>query len=134
MKKEDIKRFMPVAIFATFLMILYNVYAFNQKHWEIHTVIFPALRPLFASLILGGFPVIVLWIFRFTYRKFWVYLLTNIILDFMFAVFPVHFIFQDVLGIYTLINIASWERWLLFVAEAVIIYGYFKWQDQIYRA
>lgn len=134
MKKESIKRYMPVAIFATMLMMLYNVYSFNEKHWEIHEAIFPALRPLFASGILGGFPVITLWIFHFTYRKFWIYLLTNIVLDFMFAVFPVHFILQDVLGIYKLNNISSWERWLLFVAEAVIIYGYFKWQENIHRS
>lgn len=60
LKKEEIKRYMPAAIFATLLMVLYNVYAFNEKHWEIHEVIFPSLRPTFASGILGGFPVVTL--------------------------------------------------------------------------
>lgn len=129
LKKEDIKRYMPVAIFATFLMMMYNVYAFNEKHWVINVAIFPSLRPLFASGILGGFPVITLWIFHFTYGRFWLYLTANIILDFMFAVFPIHYLFQDVLGIYTLIKITSWGRFVLFVILSVIIYGYFKWQD-----
>ncbi|WP_251550292.1 hypothetical protein [Neobacillus muris] len=130
LKKEDIKRFMPAAIFATFLMVLYNVYAFNEKHWVINEAIFPSLRPLFAAGILGGFPVITLWIFHFTYGRFWVYLVINILLDFMFAVFPMHYLLQDILGIYTLVKIAPWQRFILFVIEAAIIYGYFKWQDK----
>lgn len=133
MKKESIKRYMPAGLFATLLMLLYNVYSFNKEHWELHTVIFPSLRPLFASGILGAFPVITMWIFYFTYEKFWIYLMTNIILDFMFAVFPAHYLLQDVLGIYTLKNITPWGRFFIFVIQAVLIYGYFKWQDGNYK-
>ncbi len=34
-KKQEVKRFMPVAIFAAFLMVLYNLVAHNQNHWII---------------------------------------------------------------------------------------------------
>lgn len=129
MKKESIRRYMPAGLFATLLMLIYNIYAFNKEHWEIHTTIFPFLKPLFTSGILGAFPVITVWIFYFTYEKFWIYLMTNIILDFMFAVFPGHYLLQDILGIYSLKNITTWGRFFIFVIQAVIIYGYFKWQD-----
>jgi len=133
LKKEDVKRFMPAGIFASLLMILYNIYAKNQNHWVLNDLLFPWLKPLFTSGVLGAFPIITLWIFYFTYGKFWVYLLTNIILDFMFAIFPLDYVFQNILGIYKLINITSWERFILFVLESVIIYGYYKWQESIFK-
>lgn len=103
LKREDIKRFMPVAILAAFLMVLYNLIAHNQKHWIIKESILPWLKPSFASGILGAFLIVTIWIFYFTYGKFWIYLVTNIVLDFMFAIFPVHFILQEKLKIYQLL-------------------------------
>ncbi|MCU9615177.1 hypothetical protein OEV98_16740 [Caldibacillus lycopersici] len=133
LKKEDIKRYMPAAIFATLLMIIYNIIAANQHHWELNIRLISWLKPLFTSGIFGAFPVITIWIFYFTYQRFWIYLLTNIILDFMFAVFPVHYLLQDVLGIYHLETTTTWERFIIFVVESVIIYGYFKWQEGIFQ-
>ncbi|QFT87753.1 hypothetical protein FIU87_03725 [Bacillus sp. THAF10] len=127
--KKVVKRFMPVAIFASFLMTLYNMVAFNQKHWELLVSIIPTLKPLFSSGVLGAFLVITIWIFHFTYGKFFVYLLTNIIVDFMFAVFPIHYLFQEKFKIYKLINISPWERYGLFVFLSVVIYIYHKWQE-----
>jgi hypothetical protein len=85
------------------------------------------------SGILGAFLIITLWIFYYTYRKFWVYLITNLILDFMFAIFPIHYLFQDKLKIYQLINITPWGRFVLFVSLSIIIYGYHRWQETIYN-
>ncbi|MEC1525642.1 hypothetical protein P9D43_26935 [Neobacillus niacini] len=133
LKKEEIKRYMPAAIFASFLMIIYNVISKNLMHWEIKETLIPVLKPLFVSGVFGLFPVIVIWIFYFTYRKFWKYLLANIILDFMFAIFPIHYWLQDILGIYKLINITKWERFILFVATSVVIYGFYKWQEEIIK-
>ncbi len=48
----------------------------------------------------------------------------------MFAVYPIHYLFQEKLGIYRLVNVTPWERFSLFVTLAVITYGYNVWQDQ----
>ncbi|WP_236686963.1 hypothetical protein [Ornithinibacillus contaminans] len=96
-------------------------------------MLFPVLKPLFVSGLFGAFPVVTMWIFYFTYRRFWIYLITNIVLDFMFAVFPIHYLMQDVLGIYTLHTITPWQRFMLFVLESIIIYGYFKWQEGVMK-
>ena len=133
LKKEDIRRFMTSAIFSSYLMIIYNVIANNQKHWVINETLIPWLKPLFVSGVFGTFPVITLWIFYFTCGKFWKYLVVNILLDFMFAIFPIHYLFQDILGIYKLVNIHSWERFILFIALSVIIYGFYKWQEVIFK-
>ncbi len=130
-KKEYIKRFMPAAIFASFIMIIYNVVASNQKHWVINETFIPWLKPLFVSGVFGAFPVITFWVFYYTYGNFRKYLLTNIIIDFLFAVFPIHYMFQEVLGIYELVNITPWGRFVLFVFFSIVIYGYYKWQEDI---
>ncbi|MBP1961170.1 hypothetical protein [Paenibacillus aceris] len=133
-KKENIKRFMPAAIFASYLMIIYNVVAMNQKHWVINETLIPWLKPLFVSGVFGAFPVITLWVFYFTYGKFWKYIIANIIMDFMFAVFPIHYLFQEVLGIYKLVNITPWGRFFLFVFFSIVIYGYYKWQEDLFHS
>jgi hypothetical protein len=133
LKSEHIKRYMPAAIFASYLMVVYNVIAANQKHWVINETIVPWLKPLFVSGVFGAFPVITLWIFHCTYGNFWKYLMANIILDFMFAIFPLHYLFENILGIYKLVNITEWERFLLFVILSVFIYGFYKWLEVIFR-
>lgn len=133
-KRENIKRFMPAAMCASYLMIIYNVVAKNQKHWVINETLIPWLKPLFVSGVFGAFPVITLWVFHYSYGKFWKYLITNIIIDFIFAVFPIHYLFQEVLGIYELVNITLWERYILFVFFSIVIYGYYKWQEDIFHS
>ncbi|MGV3266816.1 hypothetical protein [Cytobacillus pseudoceanisediminis] len=134
LKREDIKRFMPVAILAAFLMVLYNLIAHNQKHWIIKESILPWLKPSFASGILGAFLIVTIWIFYFTYGKFWIYFVTNIVLDFMFAIFPVHFILQEKLKIYQLINITPWGRLCIFITLSIVIYGYHYWLEEVFKS
>jgi hypothetical protein len=133
LKKLKIKRFTPVGILASFLMVLYNVVAYNEKHWTIKVTIIPWLKPLFVPGVLSVFLVVTIWIFYFTYPRFWIYLTTNIVVDFMFAVFPFHYILQNKLGVYELINITSWGRYLIFVIFSIILYGYQKWLEEVFK-
>ncbi|NMH69650.1 hypothetical protein HF072_12750 [Bacillus sp. RO3] len=134
LNKKDVKRFMPVGILASFIMVLYNLVAYHHQHWEINVSIIPSLNPAFASGVLGAFLVVTIWIFTFSFGHFWKYLLVNVIADFLFTVFPFHYIFQEVLGIYKLIDISTWERWGLFVTMSVVIYGYQLWQEEVLLA
>lgn len=134
LKKEEIKRYMPVALFASLLMTIYNVVAYNQKHWEIKVTIIPWLKPLFVPGIFGGFLIVTIWIFYFTYGRFWKYIITNLAADFMFAVFPIHYLFQEKLGIYQLINITPLGRFTLFVIFAIVLYLYQLWQEEVFIA
>ncbi|MBN8192646.1 hypothetical protein JI667_10810 [Bacillus sp. NTK074B] len=131
LNRKNVKRFMPVGIFASFLMVLYNLIAYNLEHWVINVSIIPALNPAFVSGVLGAFLVVTIWIFTYTFGHFWKYLLVNVIADFIFAVYPFHYILQDVLGVYQLIGISSLGRWCLFVILSVFIYGYQLWQEEV---
>ncbi|MGC5326045.1 hypothetical protein [Brevibacillus sp. SYSU BS000544] len=133
LKRVDIKRFMPAAILASFLMVLYNLVAYNLNHWIIKVSILPWLKPAFGSGVLGGFLIVTIWIFYFTYGRFWFYLLTNIVLDFMFAVYPIHYLFQEKLGIYQLVTITPWGRFGIFVTISIVIYVYQSWLEEVFK-
>lgn len=133
LKKEQVKHFMPVGILASFLMVLYNLVAYNENHWIIKIHIIPWLSPSFEPFVLGAFLVTTIWIFHFTYQRFWIYLITNIVLDFMFAIFPLPYLLQNKLGIYQLVNITPWGRLLIFVTFSIVIYGYQKWEDEVFK-
>lgn len=133
LKKEQVKHFMPVGILASFLMVLYNLVAYNEKHWIIKVHILPWLSPSFEAFVLGSFLVTTIWIFHFTYQRFWIYLITNIVLDFMFAIFPIPYLLQNKLGIYQLVNITPWERFFIFVVFSIVIYGYQKWEEEVFK-
>ncbi|MFD2671626.1 hypothetical protein [Marinicrinis sediminis] len=131
LRKKSLKRFMPVGILASFIMAVYNVIASHQKHWIIKVNIIPLLKPLFVPGVFGMFLVVTIWVFHLTYSRFWLYLAANIGIDFMFAVFPVHYLLQDVVGIYELVNITTWQRMLLFVGFSIILYGFQRWLDEV---
>lgn len=60
--------------------------------------------------------------------------MTNIVLDFMFAIFPVHFILQEKLKIYQLINITPWGRLCIFITLSIVIYGYHYWLEEVFKS
>ena len=133
LKKEQIKHFMPVGILSSFLMLLYNLVAYNEKHWIVKVYILPWLKPSFEPFVLSVFIVTTIWIFHFTFQRFWLYLITNIVLDFMFAIFPIPYLLQNKLEIYQLVKITPWGRFLIFIIISIVLYGYQKWQEEIFK-
>jgi hypothetical protein len=131
LKKESVKRYMPVAIFTALLMTIYNELAQTYNFWVLKVEIFPQVLTA-VPFVYGGFLCIVIWIFHFTYGRFWVYLASNVILDFLFC-FPSNYVFEKKLELYELINHNSWILWGAFVALSVVIYGYQVWQDEIFK-
>lgn len=132
LNKKQLKHYMPVGILSSFLMALYNIVAYNDNHWIIKVNIISWLEPLFTPGIFGIFFVITIWVFYFTYTRLWIYLITNIVIDFMFAFFPIHYILQNKLDIYELINITPWGRFLIFVSFSIVIYCYQKWLEEVF--
>jgi hypothetical protein len=52
----------------------------------------------------------------------------------MFAVYPIHYLFQEKLGIYQLVNITPWGRWGLFISFSIVIYGYHHWLEEVFKS
>jgi hypothetical protein len=77
----------------------------------------------------GFMPVLTIWVFKFTYGRFWMYMVTNTILDIGFNFFLLNY-FLPSRGIMDF-NISPFMSLPITLMHAVVIYGYQMWQDGI---
>lgn len=127
MKKDDVKRLMPVAVMAALTSIIIYDIGLRIGLWSIRETYFP-----FASIppyFFGLFSVLTIWIFKFTYGRFWVYMLTNLIFDIGFNFFYLGY-FLPIRGIWDFNTIPIMTLPITLV-HAVILYGYQIWQESV---
>ncbi|NPV91219.1 MAG: hypothetical protein HPY50_10665 [Firmicutes bacterium] len=83
MKGEEIRRYLPVALFATATTALVVESGITLGLWNVQETFYPLNQ--MPAYVYGAVPVVTLWIFRFTYGRFWLYLAVNAAFDFFFA-------------------------------------------------
>lgn len=128
--KESIKRYMPVAVFVSLLVTILFEAAHALKWWVMIDQIVPWGYITNVSFVYGIFLVGTIWIFHFTFRNFWIYLVTNVIIDGLFA-FVLNNFFEG--RIYRLVNFNELQVFLLMIGLALTIYVYHRWQEQIFQ-
>ena len=127
MKREDIKRYMPVGLFAALTGAIIGEFGSTLQFWGIGETVFPFKHtPLFAY---GAIPVAAMWVFKFTYGRFWTFVVTNAILDigFAYVVFP----WLVSIGVFSFLR-SSLVVYLINWGHQMILYGYQMWQDDIF--
>jgi hypothetical protein len=127
MKKEEIKHYMPVAVFGSLIATIIAELAVALKWWIVMDNIFPFHD--MAPYIYGTFPVGILWIFKFTNKCFIVFMLANAAFDYVLS-FPIlKYTAQS--GILVVPNLTSTglQLFLACMTEAVILYLYQLWQE-----
>jgi hypothetical protein len=119
--KNVFKKYTPVAIFASLLVVINCILSVPFKWW---TVKGGLLNKVFndLSFILGPFFIGTIWIFRLTFGKFWLYLLTNTLMD-LFLAYPINWIMQK-LKVYKLVNYKSIHVFFISIFFALVIYPY----------
>ncbi|NPV91295.1 MAG: hypothetical protein HPY50_11055 [Firmicutes bacterium] len=123
MKKEDIKRFMPAALFTVVSSTIIYESSITFNMWSTRETAYP-LNQMLPS-IYGLFPVLTIWILKFTYDRFWLYLATNAALDIFWAYILIPwFVTAGILGFLK----SRTFVFILSVCHAVLIYGYQLWQ------
>lgn len=125
MKRADIKRFMPAALFGTVLTtIIYDI-GIRLNIWTLKENVFPfnEMMPLHYGLMIA----LTLWILKFTYGRFGLYFATNLITDIGFN-FVFMGIFLPARGILTL-NVPPYQTLIITIIHAALIYGYQIWQE-----
>ncbi|HEY0827960.1 MAG TPA: hypothetical protein VGE40_07695 [Bacilli bacterium] len=131
MKKDTVKRFMPVSIFTSLLMTIYNELGYTFRWWEVKQTIVPWVIT-YVPFVYGSFLAGTIWIFYFTYGRFMMYFLTNIIVDFIFM-FPVSRGFE-LLGMYELVNRNRWNIYFDLILISLVIFGFQLWQEGIFKS
>jgi hypothetical protein len=116
---------MPVALFAVVLATIISDVGITLGFWVIRDTLFPLnqLLPHYFSLM----PVLTMWVFKFTYSRFLVYMVTNLILDIGFSFFFLN-IFLPSRGIIDFLK-PPLQTLTINLIHAVLIYGFQMWQE-----
>ena len=83
MKKEEIRRLMPLALFSMVITSIVIESGITLKLWNIRETTYPLNHTL--SYVYGLAPVVTIWLFKFTFRRFWIYFAADTIFNLVFA-------------------------------------------------
>ncbi|OAS82117.1 MULTISPECIES: hypothetical protein [Metabacillus] len=81
---EAFRRFLPTATFSSLVISLISELSKSRKWWKVKKPIFPGLSTDI-TFVFGLFFTINLWVFKLTYKRVWLYIITNVFADFLFA-------------------------------------------------
>lgn len=130
MKRDSVKRYFPVAVFTSLLVTVVFEIAYALDWWEMLAWITSWGFITNVPFVYGVFFVGTLWIFHFTYGRFWTYLLTNLLFD-AFQIFVVSpYVLEN--RVYALHGIGRPAVFFIMAALSLVIYGYHKWQHTIF--
>jgi len=123
MKKEDIKRFISLGLFTLSLGIVVTEIGVTTGLWILQETTFPlAVIPTY---IYGIFPVIAMWIFKFTYGRFWIYLVAELVLNISYVTILLPWIAGR--GIITFY--APLVSFFVAMSQGMLLYIYQMWQE-----
>lgn len=118
---KTFKRFLPSALFMCLYVTAEGYLAQKKKWWWF---LFPVKPNVVGELplIFGPFLVGSLWILKYTYGKFSLYLLINIVIDSIFTCFTLNW-FKKI-GYVSLVRLTKFQLSLLFLVKSIIMYGF----------
>lgn len=123
MKKEDIKRFMPLTLFTITIMVIVIQIGITTGLWVIRETTFPLVT--IPSYVYGVYPVGAMWIFKFTYGRFWLYLITELVVNFVLVVLVLPWL--DRRGI--IVFHTPLITFFIVTGVGMLLYIYQLWQD-----
>lgn len=115
------KRYLPTIVFSDLLIALISELSHSLKWWVVKNPIVPKLATD-VSFVFGPFSILNFWIFKLTYKRFWLYLITNVFADYLFA-YPLTTLAEK-LGIYKMVRMTRRQLFYLCIVVAVINYLY----------
>ncbi|GBG58232.1 hypothetical protein SPFL3102_01952 [Sporomusaceae bacterium FL31] len=130
MKMEDIKRFMPVALFSALASVVI-VEIGQTSNWFFFEETFFPFRNASYYVMFGLNPVTSMWILLFLYGKFMRYLVIDTLLNIGFIYF-VHIYFLGSRGLFHEVSISPLQNALITTAIGLLVYGYQVWQEGMF--
>lgn len=118
---NSIKRFMPASLFMCIMVMIEDAIAEKFKWWTIHPAFSTKIRGIipFAA---GPFFTGSVFILKYTYGKFPLYLLLNLAVD-SFFVYPFYKWFKT-LGVWTLVRMNQLQLLATFFIKSMLMYGF----------
>ncbi|HEX3010894.1 MAG TPA: hypothetical protein VHQ70_02500 [Syntrophomonadaceae bacterium] len=122
MKKENIKRFMPAGLLAQFISIIVTDMGVGYGWWYARETTYPFA--LLVTFIYGLVPI-AMWILNYTYERFWLYVVVDVVANTIFAFFILPwFGSRGIIGFN-----ASLLLFILATLVSFIMYGFQMWQE-----
>ncbi|MEH7308876.1 hypothetical protein [Neobacillus drentensis] len=130
LNRLSIRRYMPVALFATVLNTIIAQMAWSYNWWKFKDTLFTwdKIAPLFT--VYGVFLIGTIWIFHFTFRKFWIYICVNLLIDLFYGMGLTKML--NKLGSRENGSFSPFQNLLAMTILAVILYLYQLWQEGIF--
>jgi hypothetical protein len=126
-RKENSQRFWPACLFIAIVVRLESIIAKKRRWWYFYEKIIPNTAGEF-PLIWGPFFIGSMWILKFTYGKFWIYTITNFVIDTAFT-FP--FVsFLEKFRIASLIQLKKYQLSILFFIKSLLLYGFQSFKEK----
>ncbi len=110
--------------------IVYEI-GYTYKLWILIDAIVPWGHVTNTAFAYGIFLVGTIWVFHFTFGRFWLYVVANLLLDAFYA-FVFHRI-EEKLGIADLVSVKHYHIFLIMMGLAIILYPYQLWQERAWR-
>lgn len=124
LKKEELKRYMPVALFATVTTAMVVESGITLKLWSIRETVYPLNQ--MPAYVYGVVPVVTMWIFKYTYGRFWRYWVVNAIFDVIFSYVFLAWLVSR--GIFEYVN-SFFVLWTTSLPHGISLYLYQMWQE-----
>ena len=124
LKREEVHRYMSVALFSSLAFAFIFETGISLHWWAVKESSFPLIN--LPTFIYGPYLIAPIWIFKYTYGRFWLYLTTNIVLDFALIFFLIDWFIQR--GVW-IAYISYFQILLITAALAMLLYGYQMWQE-----
>ncbi len=128
MRKEDIKRFMPVGLFATVTSAMILETGITLGWWAYPVKLFPFQN---VPYLYGPIPVATLWLLKFTYGRFWLYVGIDLLLN-LFYTLAFEDYFLGSRGVIQFLSVSPMLDVFMTSALGIVIYGYQVWQESIF--
>lgn len=127
LKKDEIRRYMPLALFTMVVTSIVMEAGISLNLWRIRETTYPLNQTL--SYIYGLAPVVAIWIFKYTYGRFWRYMAADAVFNLGFA-----FLFTPWLAIRGIKDFyaSRWSLFLIVTGLSLLLYLYQMWQENVW--
>ncbi|KHF38643.1 hypothetical protein [Halalkalibacter okhensis] len=119
--KHDFKKFLPGTIFMSIYLLFEASIAEKRRWWTFYAKIHPKVWGII-PLIIGPFFIGSIWILKFTYGKFFRYLVLNLVVDGFFTYLLIPWLTK--IKYVSLVRLKRYQLSLLFLLKSVLMYGF----------
>ncbi|GMA98413.1 hypothetical protein [Pelosinus sp. IPA-1] len=130
MPREEIKRWMPAALFVIVTNTLIVDVGVTWKVWETRENVYPLSEMI--SFVYGALPIGAMWILKYTYGRFWSYAIVQIIGSLLLILLVQPLLHRR--GIFVWLDenaLAGIGAFTTTVVHLISVYIYQMWQDGI---